>query len=510
MNNLQIEDTIKDTIIAAYTSWRDRPYIWTNIGGEYQPKTFGEVIGCSFALAEYFIEQGLKDEKIALFAKNSAEWVSADYAIALSSNISLPIDASWQLFEVQNVVKFIEPRVLLYDQTTSRIVGRLRTALPNTQFISLSDLPAPKDSVPKSLPKRDPKALAKIFFSSGTTSRPKAIMLSESNMLFGWQEISRRMEGVGPEDACYVFLPFHHVYANVIILLYALPIGCQLYLCSGVERIKAELLLSRPTIIHGVPLFYERLYGAITPAKLRQAQRVIALAKILHLNMGTRKKLFAPIHKALGGQIKHLISGGAHLDPRIRQFFCDVGLNIIAAYASTETAGSLFASVDSHKYASVGPVYKGVKCKIIDPDQSGAGEIAVKGPNIFLGYYDNEAANQKAFDEEGYFCTGDVGRFDEAGELFVVGRKKRMILLSNGENVWTEDIEILLNDSKSIVGSRVYSQDETIQAVVTISSSSLRARAKRHCTVVNQKLSKHSKVSHFNYVIANESKKIKA
>jgi long-chain acyl-CoA synthetase len=510
MNKLKIDTTIKDAIITAFHTWHDRPFLWTNINDVYTPKTYGEVIGTAFALAEYFMDQGLKDEKIAIFAKNSAEWVSADYAITLSSNVSLLIDASWQLFEVQNVVRFIEPRVLLYDKTTSSIILHLKKSMPNTLFMSLEDLPEPQDNVPASLPLRNPKELAKIFFSSGTTDRPKAIMLSETNMLFGWDEISRRMKGVGPDDVCYVFLPFHHVYANVIILLYVLPIGCQIYLCSSIKDVKKELQLARPTIIHGVPLFYERIYGAIPQPTLQKAHRAIRLANALHFNKSIRKILFAQLHNSLGGHIKYLISGGARLDPVIRKFFYEAGLDIITAYAATETAGSLFASVDSTKYESVGRPYKGVFTKIIKPDKTGVGEIAVKGPNVFLGYYDNEAANENAFDNDEYYHTGDLGKFDEEGELHIIGRKKRMILLSNGENVWPDEIEALLHRTKSIVSSRVFSQDASIRAMITISDISNRSSAEKHCMSVNSKLPKYSKIKHFDYVVADESIKIKS
>lgn len=510
MKNPPIGRTITDTLITAFHKWYDRPYIWTLSRGQYQQKTYGDIIGSAFALAEELAEKGVLNQNVAIFAGSSYRWAVVDYAIALSSNVAVLMDATWQLLEAKNAAIFVKPKVLFYDKSTKKVVDELRALMPDTIFWQFDALPAPLISVPQQLPRRSPDKVAKIFFSSGTTGMPKAIQLSETNMLFGWRELERRMHGVGPSDTCYVFIPFHHVYANVTILLYALPIGCQLYLSANIKDAKHEMALVRPTIIHGVPLFFERIFAAIPPKDLRKAQWTAKAADALRAPRGLRRKLFAPLHNALGGRVKYLISGGAALDPDLHAFFKGAGLFILAAYGSTETAGGMCSmDLDTNKHATVGAPYQGVDMKIFQPDSQGVGEVVVKGPNIFRGYYNNAKATTAVFDVDGYFHTGDIGRFDEDGELYIVGRKKRMILLSNGENVWLDEIEKLFKASSAIVDARLYEQDGMIHAMITIRHKKHLLEAEGFCHSINQSLSKRVRVTRFRFAVYDEMRRLK-
>lgn len=510
MNTISVAHTIKDTILAAYATWAHRPYIWTLRNDTYESVTYGEIIGRACAVANGLVDEGFRDAHIAIFARNSAEWAIADYAISLSANIAVLMDATWQLLEAKNAAMLVKPAILYYDSSTKDVAYTLKEHLPDTQFRSLDNLPGSLDSIPDTLPDRNPNDLAKIFFSSGTTGTPKAIMLSETNMLFGWKGIEQRMDGVNEDDVCYTFLPFHHVFANVIILLYALPIGCQVYLCSDIKQAQHEMALARPTIIHGVPLFYERIYSLIPPRVLAKARRAAAVARVLHLPLGVRKKIFSALHEALGGRVTFLICGGANLDPAIHQFFDDAGLFIYNAYGSTETAGALCAMAPrSTKHASAGRPYDHMEVAILSPDDEGAGEIIARGPGVFLGYYDNPTANEAALDEAGYYHTGDIGRFDDDGDLYITGRKKRMILLSNGENIWPEEIEKLFIASSHIVSAQVYEKNGSINATIAIQSDQSKSDAKADCQMINKSLSRHRRVDHFRYIVFDESKQIK-
>jgi long-chain acyl-CoA synthetase len=507
-----MRQSIKQVIINAYEQHGDRPFVWTRNNGEYQPRTYGELIGRSFALATFLIKRKIENKKVVIFAKNSWQWIAADYALALSSNVAVLMDASWKLLGAKNASLFIEPAVIMYDAQTEPIVKKLKRELPKeTIYFSLErDMPDLLDHVPENLPERKPDDLAKIFFSSGTTGTPKAIMLSEKNMLFGWDEIDRRMKNIGPDDTCYVFLPFHHVYGNVIILLYILFIGAQIYLCSDIKKAREELLLARPAIIHGVPLFYERIYAAIPEKDVAKAKKAVKLANTFHLPRGMRKKLFAPLHKALGGRIKYMISGGSVLDPALHKFFDDAGLYIYLTYASTETSSTLFASEDGSKnHASVGRAFHGVVVKLFKPDETGVGEIIVKGDNVFLGYYNNPEANAKAYDANGFFHTGDLGRFDKDDQLYIIGRKKRMILLSNAENVFPDEIEALIEQSPAIKKAFVFDDNNVIKAELLIQNETDSRKAREYVEQVNKELPKYAKVREVSLRLADESVRIK-
>lgn len=511
MSKSTIQASFKGTLAAAYKKWGDRPYVWTLVDDTYVPETYGAVIGRAYALASELTDSGITGKKIAIFAKNSANWISADYAIALSANIAILMDAAWQHMEAKNALTFTQPDVVFYDNSTADITRKIMPTLPDADFRSIENLPEiSRSEIPDDSPSRDPDVPAKIFFSSGTTGMPKASMLSERNMLFGWQEIERRMGDVGPDDTCYVFLPFHHVYANVIILLYALPIGCQLYLAANVKNAKQEMALAKPTILHGVPLFYERIYEAIPKHTLAVAKRLSHLAETLHVPQFIRKLLFSSLHQALGGRLHILISGGAELDSEIHRFFAGAGLFIYGAYGTTETAGLLCSmEFGTHKHASVGAPPDDIELKIDSPSNDGRGEIVAKGPNVFLGYYHLPKVTTAAFDDKGFYHTGDVGYFDNKGVLYVTGRKKRMILLSNGENVWPEEIEKLFEKSSDIKSIRIYEYDESICAKVVIPTAGQKAHASEHCLKTNKSLSKHMRIDHFSFVVYNPDRRIK-
>lgn len=491
-----IGTSIKDTIIAAHATWKNRPFIWTLENGHYNATTYGEVIGVAFALAQELLQAGVTGQRVAVFAKNSPAWVSVDYALALSANIAVPIDASWRLTEAKNALLFIEPSIVFYDSSTTTTIQCLRRQLPHTSFRAMSTLPKHLDAAPD-FPDRAPGDVAKIFFSSGTTAAPKAIMLSESNMLYGWREIEKRLAGVGEQDRCYVFIPFHHVYGNEIILLYALPIGCQLYLAHDLKQAKTEMQLARPTIIHGVPLFYERIYRAIPPAKLVIATRLSNIMRTLHMPYFFRKRLFRDLHGALGERARHLISGGARLDPLLHAFFDGCGLPIYNAYGATETSGPIAVTPrHTRRYGSVGSPYEGVTVTIVDQDESGSGEIVVNGPTIFKGYYNNQEATSACLDTSGSYRTGDRGHVDTSNILWVTGRKRRLILLSNGENVWPDELETLLQSLPHVTKATVYEKSGEICATIVVDSSRYISSTRQETDALNHTLSKHTQLKH--------------
>ncbi|HHX55259.1 MAG TPA: long-chain fatty acid--CoA ligase, partial [Clostridiales bacterium] len=317
---------------------------------------------------------------------------------------------------------------------------------------------------------REDDKMCKIVFSSGTTSLPKASMLTQKSILCGWDNLYKRA-AMNDTDICYLFLPLHHTYAGLCNFLFSTISGKQIYLCSDTKKIVEELQIIKPTVFCAVPLIYERF------------------SKIADQTGHDLKSLF-------GGNIKYLFSGGAYFDENIRKQYKQAGLNMMEAYALTETS-SIFSIQysNSPNVKSVGTIFENIDVKVINPDENGCGELAVKGDNVCLGYYGNEKATREAFDKDGYFHTGDLGYIDKDNELYLIGRKKRMIITGNGENVDPEEIEQLILDYSEVNKVKVYEDGGIIKASIYISGDD---DGKTIIENVNKLLPKYKQLREYN------------
>jgi long-subunit acyl-CoA synthetase (AMP-forming) len=253
--------------------------------------------------------------------------------------------------------------------------------------------------------------VAKIVFSSGTTGKSKAVMLSLKNIFAGYASLNRRCN-LSHKDSAYLFLPLNHTYAAVYNFMYSLVGGYSLYLASSTQNIGRELLESNPTVFCAVPLVFNNLLAAYKD----------------NINM------------AFGKNIKYLFCGGAPIAKETRQIFKDKGLFLMQAYALSETSSSLcIAYPGDDDLESVGTIFEDMDVKVDNPDKDGVGEIIVKGESVFLGYTD-KSLTKRVFDDKGYFHTGDLG-YIKNNKIFLKGRKKKMLLSSNGENIMAESIE---------------------------------------------------------------------
>lgn len=258
-------------------------------------------------------------------------------------------------------------------------------------------------------------------------------------------------------DSSYLFLPLSHTYGGIYNLLACLYFGMELYLCSDTDKIFEELPMVKPTIFCAVPLIYERVYAMLGQEVVKEAQ------------VSKNEAYIQKIKGMFGGNIKYLFCGGAKYNVEIRKFYKDIGFHILEAYALTETASSLSIEYwNSKSINSVGTIFEDIEVKFIDLDENGHGEILVKGDNVALGYYNNEKETRKVFDKDGYFHTGDIGYQDEDNQLFLVGRKRRVIVPSNGENIYPDEIEELMIKNKGVTKVKVFEKDEKIHATVYI------------------------------------------
>lgn len=455
---------------------------------------FGTFVENTAYLAESLLHMGLKDRRIMIFGENSVEWMMADLAIMSYVGTCIGVDKEWKREDIRRVLGFLQVDAVIYSDSKREIMEDLASEFTGVQCFSMQrDIPellsrgkelASRKNNLFDFPHRDSEACARVVFTSGTTSFPKAVMLSEKNIFAGWNSLMKRAS-MDETDRCYLFLPLHHTYAGIYNFVYSLISGMKIYLSSGVGHIAEELPMVQPTVFCAVPLIYRRFYDGVEGD----------ICKLPGL---------------FGGHMKYLFCGGAYLEEPIRKAYRDAGLNLLIAYALSETASSFSIEYSgSLNLQSVGTVFEDLDVKIDAPDEAGEGEILVKGDAVFLGYMNNPEATALAFNGEGYFRTGDVGFVEKNNDLYLTGRKRRILLTDHGENIYPNEIEqrlALMCDQISSV--KVYMHDAKLKANIYIKSE---------CAVdfsalveaLNRELSKTAEIRTFEVFVDSVDRRMK-
>lgn len=403
---MNIRNIIENDLI----SLNNKEYIYEKVNDKYESIRFNEFINKSKDLAEYLIENNLKNKRILLIGKNSINYLIADLAITIYTGVCVNIDKDIN-DDLLNTIKSLRINAIIYDNYVKDKVRDI-----NIFKLNIDEFKYPKYDTYNFKEYSNTKC-SKIFFSSGTTSKAKGIKLSIKNMFAGWNSLQRRTPFT-KDDIIYLFLPLHHTYANIYNFYYSLLSGLSIYLSSGVNNIFKELAIVNPTIFCGVPLIYERA-----------------------LNIFNEN-----IKSAFGSNIKYLYVGGAPLSIDIKKIYKDNNLELLNAYALTETASSLSIAYPKDKLDdSVGTIFEDLSVKIIDKDENNIGEIVVKGDAVFLGY--TKKIND-IYTEDGYFKTGDLGLIKN-NKLYLKGRKKKVLIGSNGENIYIDEIKDKLKNLDS-------------------------------------------------------------
>ena len=473
-----MDKTIQQILKEDYLKWYDKDYIFTRTEDRFIPKTFGRTIDDVLAISEYLLSLGLENKNIAIYGVNSYEWMVSDLAAMGYVGVSVTLDKSWTFYDVANALKLTEIKCLIYSPSQEAVVKLLKKNFDILYISTGSDFQYALEKGRKILENKKDKfdfkakafdKMSKIVFSSGTTGNPKAVMLSQKNMLMGFENLMRRAP-MTEDDSCFLFLPLHHTYAGLYNFLFSIISGISIYICSDNSKIAEEIMMANPTIVSVVPLILERFFNAVKDKK--------SYAKAL-----------------FGKNIKYVFCGGVKLDNNIKEFFQNSGLDIIEAYALSETASSLSIQYSgNHNPESVGIIFDNIEVKISEPDSEGVGEILVRGDNVFLGYFNNKEATDDAFDENSFFKTGDLGKIDEKNNIYLTGRKKRIILMSNGENVYPEEIEALICEYNEVTKAKILYEDGEIKAKLYINKN---ADIARIIDSVNEKLPKYSQISSF-------------
>ncbi len=431
------------------------------------------------------ISMGCRDKKVALVGESSYEWICTYFSLMSIGAVVVPIDKDLPTDEIADIMNFSECEFIIYSPLIEEKVSEIRITVPSLKTcickgdsrlegaLKLYDIA--ERGKEKFLSgdnsyydyKIDPERLATIVFTSGTTGKGKGVMLSQKNIVSDMTQ-GMYLFAITPKTMCV--LPPHHTYCSTVVFVGHLSQGATVYISSGLKHIINEMKEQQPQHLVLVPLFVETMYKKIWSAaeksgKADMLRRMMKISNfLLKCGIDLRRKIFKSILDSFGGKLEMIISGGASLNQDIIDTFNSIGIIILNGYGITEC--SPLVSCNRNKYqkkGSVGIPIVGELVKIKDPDENGEGEICVKGSNVMLGYYKDPEATAAAFDEEGYFKTGDFGKLDDEGWLYITGRIKNIIILSNGKNVYPEEIETEILRIYGVSETVVYAGESKIQ-----------------------------------------------
>lgn len=314
--------------------------------------------------------------------------------------------------------------------------------------------------------------VASIVFTSGTTALSKAVMLTQKNIISNINDMNKT-ERMYETDTNIAFLPFHHTFGSTAILLF-LSKGARTVFCDGLRHVQENLKEYKVTVFVCVPLLLESMHKKIKAGIEKKGKtKIIKFAKalsnfLLKFGIDIRRKLFKEILDEFGGELRFIVCGASPLDKEVEKAFNEFGILTIQGYGLTEASPVLAAeSINVIRYGSIGYPLPSVEIKIDNPNEEGIGEIIAKGPNIMLGYYEDEDATKEVL-IDGWYHTGDLGYKDKDGIIFITGRKKNVIVLKNGKNVYPEELEVLINNLPYVAESMVYGEPKDDDLVVSV------------------------------------------
>jgi long-chain acyl-CoA synthetase len=452
------------------------------------------------SVAQGLLAMGLEPgSRVAIVSENRPEWVVAYLGIYLSGMVAVPLDAQLSPAEWRRLLEDSNAQtVFVSGLLLPKLEEASKDLRPSQRQISFDPIPGSHDGrdefagfidwaarlpAPPPLPEAQPSDLVTIIYTSGTTGTPKGVMLTQYNIMGELQSALGTIQA-DENDALLCLLPLQHVLASVINVLIPLYLGGQVVFADTLKRSEILQALEEAgiTILATVPQFFYLLHNRIEeelskrPPRARRLYRGMLRLnrfsmRFLKLNLG--KFLFAKIHRSFGARLRLFVSGGSAFDLRVAQDFHDMGFAILQGYGLTETTGACTVTpIESNVVGSVGPALPGADIKILEPDETGTGEILIRGPMVMKGYYKNPAATEEVI-KDGWLHSGDLGRIDSGGNLFVTGRKKEIIVLPNGKNIYPDELEAH------------YLQSPYIQELAVIGVSSSQERGERlHAVVV--------------------------
>ncbi len=461
---------------------------YTKSGSSWEPTTYKEFADEVKQAAKALIHLGLEPQHtVCILGFNRSEWVVFDVAAMSAGGAPAGIYTTCSPPEVQYIIDHAEARIVLLENEEQwakveaeldnlpkleHVVMMKGAKVEHDKVMSWEDFLAKGDEVEDAvfderLGAIDPNQLATLIYTSGTTGPPKGVMLSFSNLTETSNLVGKVVE-VGSDDSTLSYLPLSHIAEQMFTIHLPITYGVQVYFAESIDKVADNIKEVQPTVVFGVPRIWEKFYAGVT-AKMKEAtgmkkriadwaQRVGREANAIK-NQGKQpsgflawqyntanKLVYSKVKPALGlGRARYCISGAAPIAKEVLEFFSGLDVIILEVYGQSEDSGpTTFNQPGNAKFGSVGPAVPTVEVKIADD-----GEIVVRGPNVFLGYYKDEAATNDAL-VDGWLHSGDLGKFDERGFLNITGRKKDIIITAGGKNIAPKNIEAALKNTPFI------------------------------------------------------------
>jgi len=508
-------------------------------GEPYRAITYNQYADDVDACGTALMDLGLQGGRIAILGDARYEWYVAYLASVNGTGIVVPLDKELPVTEIRSLLVRSHADAVVYSLSKKEQIDAIRADNPGVRHficmegsdhpdaLSFADLLDKGRSLLAAGDRRflaaplDPAIMNILLFTSGTTAMSKAVMLSHRNICSNLQGMCAMLY-IGPGDVFLSVLPVHHTYECTCGFLCQIYRGATIAQCEGLRHIVQNMQESKVTIMLVVPLMLELFHRNImkkakaTPEAAKKFAFAIKLTRALRkVGIDLRRKLFHAVHDSFGGSLKLLISGGAAVDPNTMRDMRDLGIHCVQGYGLTECAPILALNRDVYyKDQAAGLPLPGVDVRIIDADENGIGEIIGKGPNVMLGYYENEEATAEVL-VDGYFHTGDLGYIDKDGFVIITGRKKNVIITKNGKNIFPEEIEALLCRSPYIaealvsgvngkegdieVVAEIYPDAEAVTAALGADPApdALRSLIQQEVTAVNHTLTTYKYVRRF-------------
>ncbi len=449
-------------------------------------KTYKEVKEEVEALGSSLLNFGLEGKKIALIGNNRYEWCESYFAVTTSNMVVVPLDKALPNGEIKSLIERSKADAVIYENKYSEVFEEIKgSGNSSLKFYINMDLKNDENGIlsfrkliddGKKLIKNkkskyqkikiDNTKMSVLIFTSGTTNTAKGVMLSQKNITSNIASMAR-MSKMYDNDVLLSFLPLHHTFECTITFLYGWYSGATVAFCDGLKYIAKNLEEYKISVFVAVPLVLETIYkkiqkGIRDQGKEKLVNMMSKLANFLLIfHIDIRRKVFKSVLDQLGGNLRIAYFGAASMDKKVIEGYNNFGIDTVQGYGLTETSPLIAAETDKeHCPGSVGMAPFNVQLKLEDVDENGVGEIVAKGPNIMLGYYENPEATAAVM-KDGWFHTGDLGRFNKDGYLFIAGRKKEVIVLKNGENVFPSDIEFLVNKLHYVKESILFPRENT-------------------------------------------------
>ncbi len=457
----------------------------TNQNPEYIEKKYKDFKEDIKKMSTVLLHLGLENQKIALVGNNRYEWCVSYLAITTGNMVVVPLDRALPDIELEKLIQKSEATAVIFENKQKELVEKIARQSNTVQIIINMDegennnttktftslLKEGENLLEKGNTKYDDlkidsNKMSIMLFTSGTTNFPKAVMLSQKNICSNIESLSHYLK-LYTTDTLLSFLPIHHTFECTITFLFGFYWGATVAFCDGLKYIQQNLKEYQISVFVAVPVVLETMYkkiqkGIEEKGKTKLIEKMTKIANLLlKWKIDIRRLLFRQILNNFGGKLRTILYGAAPMSKDTIIGYHNLGINSTQGYGLTETSPVISAEADDRKKpGSVGLVLDNLEVKIEEPNQEGVGEISVKGPSIMLGYYNNQEETEKVL-QDGWFKTGDYGYIDEEGFLFVTGRKKDVIVLKNGKNVYPQEIESIINKIPYVLESLVYQRGES-------------------------------------------------